>query len=347
VDEKRIDLKAALRELAAEESESGGPHVGLKRLIAYREGTLPTAESEALQEHLSRCARCTRLLRELRDFEAASAGGETGPESLRQEAWDSLIQRLAPQKPEVRPIAGVFQRQAPRLGRFRYAVYGVEAALLLAILGLSVWAAVTVQQERRRVAQLEQRLAEREEALAAARRSLANAERQLAAARGRIQSREKEKVDQPSREDAPLAGGGRSNEHADRVVVASHDVEVSVAPRFALRGQENLEGGFLRGGGAVNTVRVARPADRFTVAMSLADHPIYGEYRFELRDRNGQVLWAGRRPGRSLLGDRGTSVSVSGIDPGMYRLRVEGLRENRGELLAEYVLAVERQETPQ
>ena len=28
------------------------PHVGTKRLIAYREGTLPGAEREKVQEHL-------------------------------------------------------------------------------------------------------------------------------------------------------------------------------------------------------------------------------------------------------------------------------------------------------
>jgi len=91
VDENRIDLKTALRELAAEESEDMGPHAGLERLIAYRRGTLPAAEHEALQEHLSLCKRCAGLLLELRGFEAASAGGvAAGPESLRQDAWESL-----------------------------------------------------------------------------------------------------------------------------------------------------------------------------------------------------------------------------------------------------------------
>jgi hypothetical protein len=53
------------------------------------------------------------------------------------------------------------------------------------------------------------------------------------------------------------------------------------------------------------------------------------------------VLWSGRRPGRSLLGDAGTSVSMNGLVPGVYRLRIEGLRPDRTELLAEYLLRVE------
>jgi len=298
-------------------------HVGSKRLIAYREGKLPPAEREAVQEHLSLCARCTGLLRELRDFEAAAAGGETGPEPLRQEAWESLVRRLPAKDPAVRPIAGAAPREAPRPRDLRPFLYSAAAAVLLAVLGLGVWATVTVQRSRHELAQLERRLAEREEALTAARRSLANAERRLAAARGHIQDLEKE-------------------EHANPLVAASRAIAVTVAPRFAVRGQENSGSGLLPGD-AVNPVRIPAQGKGFTVALSLADHPVYGEYRLELMDRNGEVLWAGRRPGKALLGDIGTSVSVSGLGPGLYRLRIEGIQGKRSELLAEYRLGVERQ----
>jgi hypothetical protein len=297
-------------------------HVGSKRLIAYREGKLPPAEREAVQEHLSLCAQCTGLLRELRDFEAAAAGGETGPEPLRQEAWDSLVRRLPAKDPAVRPIAGAAPPNAPRPRDLRPFLYGAAAALLLAVLGLSSWAAITVREERHRLLQLERRLAEREEALAAARRSLADVEHQLAGARGHIQDLEKEK-------------------RANPLVVASREIAVAVAPRFALRGQESSGSGLLRGD-AVNPVPITVQGEGFTVALSLADHPVYGEYRLELMDRNGEVLWAGRRPGKALLGDIGTSVLVSGLGPGLYRLRIEGVRGKRSELLAEYRLAVER-----
>ncbi len=58
-------------------------------------------------------------------------------------------------------------------------------------------------------------------------------------------------------------------------------------------------------------------------------------------DRNGEILWSAHRPGKSLLGDAGTKVSVSGLEPGLYRLRIEGLRPEHGELLGEYILKVE------
>lgn len=353
MDEKRTGLKAALRELAAEESGDAGPHVGSKRLIAYRGGTLPPAEREAVQEHLSLCARCSGLLLELRDFEAATARGEAGPESLRQEAWDSLVRRLPSKTPVVRPIA---VREVPRRRRLPRFVLSAAAALLLAILGLTVWAAVTLQQERQRLARLEQRLEERDAAITALRGTLTEAERQLDAARRQIQGFEKDRnaVDrgQPDSRVQELEARIaeltatleelRRTERRDPIVVASREIEVSVAPRFVMRGQENPDSNLLRGGGTVNTLQIAPQADRFTVALSLADHPVYSEYRIELLDRNGEILWSARRPGKSLLGDAGTKVSVSGLGPGLYRLRIEGLQPERGEILGEYILKIDQ-----
>ncbi len=52
------------------------------------------------------------------------------------------------------------------------------------------------------------------------------------------------------------------------------------------------------------------------------------------------MLWTGRRPGKSLLGDAGTALSLTGVGPGSYRLRIEGLSPDRTELLGEYLLDV-------
>lgn len=348
MDEKRTSLKAALRDLATEESGDIGLHYGVKRLIAYREGTLPAAEREAVEEHLSLCPQCTGLLLELRDFEAAAARGDAGPEPLRQAAWESLVQRLPAQTPAVRPIASA-PREKPPLRRLLHFVVLAAAALLLAVAGLSVWAALTVERERERVARLEQQLEEREEALAALRRSLAEAERQLATARGPVQDPAKEPASRVEELESRIAELTSEIEElrraprggTDRIAAASR-IEVSATPRFALRGQRSPGNDFLRGGGAINPVRTPSPADRFTVAINLADHPTYGDYRLELMDRDGEVLWAGHRPGKTLLGDAGTSVSVRGLTPGLYRLRIEGLHPDRSELLAEYLFQIER-----
>lgn len=352
-EKKRTGLRDALRELAAGESGDIGQHLGLKRLIAYCQGTLPAAERESVQEHLSLCPRCTGLLLELRDFEAAAARGDAGPESLRQEAWDSLVRRLPAATPTVRPIVSAAQPEAPRLQRPPRFVLGVAATLLLAVVGLTLWAVFRDQDSRQRLMRLEQRLEEREAAIAALRRSLAESERQLAAARGQIHALEKtEGIDRDTgREDAASI---REEELEARVAEltsalealrgttqASRNVELSVAPRFALRGQEQPASSLLRGGGVVNPVRTPPQDDRFTVALSLADHPAYSEYRLELMDRDDEVLWAGRHPDEALLGDAGTRVTVSGLAPGLYRLRIEGLHPDRSEVLAEYLLKVE------
>jgi len=322
-----------------------GPHVGTRRLIAYREGRLPEAEREALQEHLSLCPRCTGLLRELRTFEARAAGAvEPGPEPLRQEAWESLLRRLPAKEPAARPIAALPSRRRTGPSFLYYAA----AALLLAAIGFSAWSAVTIRQERKRLAAVERRLEERESALAAAQRSLAETERQLQSARGQIQILTGSKPDTRATDlleariaeltkaleelrRTPRAPGG-----PDRISAGPRQIDLSAAPRFSLRGKEPGDG-FLRGGGAVNPVR---QADRVRLAVNTSDHPAFAEYRFELVDEAGKMLWTGRRPGRSLLGDAGTTLALSGLGPGRYRLRIEGLSPDSTELLGEYLLEV-------
>jgi len=324
-------------------------HIGMKRLIAYRQGALPAEEREELQEHLSLCARCTGLLRELRDFEAAAAGdAAAGPASLQDEAWESLARRLPGKVSAIRPITGAVRRKEPRQRALRFAA-GAAAALLLALLGLAAWTAVVVQRDRQQRARLEQRLEEREEALAAARRSLADAESRLAAARahpepdaGRVHELQTRVAELTS---TLAALHQQASERRDPTAVASRQIDVSVAPRFALRGQEAPESVFLRGGGAVNAVQILPKTKSFTVAVSLAGAG-YSEYRFELVNRAGEVLWTGRKPGKTLQGDAGTTVSIQGLAPGLYRLRIEGLEPDRTELLGEYLLEVETSSRP-
>jgi hypothetical protein len=150
---------------------------------------------------------------------------------------------------------------------------------------------------------------------------------------GRVEEPEKRNVEPPPHQTT------KAPEKRDRIAAAS-PVEASVAPRFVLRGQESPDDGFLRGGGAVNPVPITASGERFTVTLSLAGHPVYGEYRCELLDRSGAVLWSVRRPGSSLLGDAGTAVSVKGLGPGLYRLRIAGLQEKRRVPLGEYLLEV-------
>lgn len=366
MDNNRIGLRAALRELAAEESGAAGPHVGLKRLIAYREGTLPVGQRDALQEHLSLCKRCTELLRELRDFEAAAARGAAaaaGPDALRQDAWESLSRSLPGKTSVIRPISSATRRVETREQRFPRFLPALAAALLLAIVGLSAWSVVTVRQGGQRVTRLEQRLEEREAAIADLRTSLADAERQLDAARGKIQGLETgpsvsagpSDAENDPQVDALTARVAELNAALEELrrttpapaesgvlVAAQQEIELSVSPRFALRGKEN-ESGLLQSGGAVNPVPMPADEDRFSFALSLADHPAYGEYRFELL-QDGEVLWGGRRPAGALLGDAGLRVSVRGLGPGLYRLRIEGVQPERTDLLGEYILKVERGE---
>ncbi len=142
MDEKPTTLKAALRELTADEAREAGPHPGWKRLIAYREGILPAAERDALQEHLSLCPRCSGRLLELRTF----ARDATRSTSL-------LASRT-----------------------FR----GMAATLLFA--SVLSFGSLVVWRQSRHLAHLEDRLVERETELAAVRRELTATRLQLATA---------------------------------------------------------------------------------------------------------------------------------------------------------------------
>jgi hypothetical protein len=306
VDRERTDLR---------------PHLGTKRLIAYREGTLTPAERDAVQEHLSLCARCMGLLRELRDFEAAAAEAPAHPDPLREEAWTALVRRLPEKAPALRQVAPLPRRRSPFL------IQGAIAALLLAVVGLSVLLRV----ERRTLEDVERRLALRNQALAGLQRTLAETGRQLDAAHGRIQGLEKER--------ARTAGLASELEEARSARVASASVEVSLAPRFVLRGQEPAAGEALRGGGAVN--RVKPEAGSVTAGIDLPDSPIDPEIRLELTDRAGTVVWSDRLPG-DRFGDNGATVTLRGLRSGLYRLRIEGLRPGHTRFLAEYALDVAR-----
>lgn len=267
---------------------------------------------------------------------------------MRQEAWKSLVRRLPSKTPPVRPLA---PREAPRRHFSRFGL-AAAAALLLAVIGLALWATVTVQRERQRLASLEQRLEDREAAMATLRSSLANSERQLSEARRQVQGLEKDNGQPAGRINelkarvaeltAALEELRRTPQTREPTLVASREIGVSVSPRFAVRGQEDPDGTLLRGRGTVNPVRIAPQSDRFTVALSLADHSIYNEYRIELMDQSREILWSAHRPAKSLLGDAGTKVSVTGLSPGLYRFRIEGLQPERSDLLDEYILKVDQ-----
>ncbi|HEX3130194.1 MAG TPA: zf-HC2 domain-containing protein [Thermoanaerobaculia bacterium] len=299
------------------------PHPGTKRLIAYRQGTLTAAERDAVQEHLSLCPRCTGLLRELRELEAAVESGAPAPDPLREEAWASLLQKLPAKPPAIRPVAPLPRSRAPYLARAA-SIVGI-AALLVAVIGL----ALLFRAER-------QQLAARDQTLAGLRLSLADAGRQLDAAHGRIRLLEQEKASQAAELNARLEKLRRSAPIPSGERIA--DVGVSLSPRFVLRGEEPSGDDVLRGGGETNRARSRNGS--FTVGLGPSETQVFPEIRLEIVDRNGKVVWSGRRPGES-LGDDGASLTIQGLRPGRYRLRVEGLQPNRTRFLGEYALDVE------
>lgn len=362
MDERQSDLKDALHGPAAGPAEGIGPHPGWKRLLAYREGTVEAAEREAVQEHLSLCRRCTGLLRELVDFEADATAGAAVPSAEREQAWNALLERLpaastrSAESASRAPAAGRANREplaprqpqnfAPWLG------YAAAIALLLVTVGLAAWTATRVRQERRHVADLEQRLVERQQGLLALEQSLDEARRQLEAANEQLRLLELEAADRAPERGNELAARvaelsaeverlrrQRGPATDDRPRLAAHQVEVSVAPRFALREPGRPAIPFLNPD-ASNAVRLPAVAEPLTLLLDLSSSPTFAEYRLELLDASGNIAWTARRPAGSLLGDAGTTLSLRGLTPGSYSLRIEGARPDGTSLLADYALEI-------
>ncbi len=331
---------------------SSHPRAG--RLIAYREGRLAEGERATIQEHLSLCRRCSTLLLELRAFEQGTNATEELPtengdddgsregnpvDSNREEAWLALRRRLPPAPPAARHHLPASSR------RPREPWLATAATVLLVVsLGLAARWAVLLQRERQQSVAIELRLAEQASALVAAQRSAAEAARQLDEAQERLSRLQAgpsgtERADRERRLEARIVELSQALERLrQRVEVqgGGPGPELAVTPRFSLRGQTSREP-YLRPGGAGNPLPWA---ERWTLAVDTAAFPLFPDYRFELAQPDGTLLWSGRRPASAVVGDAGMAITLAGLVPGRYELRVEGLSSRRTELLGEFRLDV-------
>ncbi|HYU30627.1 MAG TPA: zf-HC2 domain-containing protein [Thermoanaerobaculia bacterium] len=115
-----------------------GEHLDPETLAAYHARELPDEEERRLQDHLLVCRECAELLLDLeglgdpgfgRDVEIPAGTGEALWERLRQETQPKTVLPFAPRRRAVPP---------PWMS-------ALAAALLVAVIGLSVWVAALRQ----------------------------------------------------------------------------------------------------------------------------------------------------------------------------------------------------------
>lgn len=99
MNQQRPDLRSDLAALAGAE---GAAHPPVERLIGYAEDRLPTAEAEALREHLAACPRCARTVLGLAGEPAEAEAVELSADEM-SEQWERLRRRVLADRPELAP----------------------------------------------------------------------------------------------------------------------------------------------------------------------------------------------------------------------------------------------------
>jgi hypothetical protein len=127
--EAEPDLRSAIRGMAAE-ARRGVEHPAPEELLDYHSGDLAPAETQRNQEHLALCPVCARTLLDLDSFPDVEPVREedrlTAAELTGQwRRFQDTAQRLAPSRERPRPASP--------------AVLALAAALLFAVVGLSLW----------------------------------------------------------------------------------------------------------------------------------------------------------------------------------------------------------------
>lgn len=130
----KATFEDALKAFADRERQGLEKHPSADDLLAYHLRRLESADIERIQDHLAICPECASFILRL----GPVSGSERGPDALSiqeeqvQSEWERLKRRL-----EQGESAKIAQR-VPLYGQLRFA-YSLAAALLVAVVGLSVW----------------------------------------------------------------------------------------------------------------------------------------------------------------------------------------------------------------
>ena len=137
--QRRKELKTTLGELVDELRQDLGAHPDPEELLAYQAGKLSAAAESRLRDHLVLCPVCLELLLDSGCFADPEFGSGRQVSAAEMAAvWQGIRPRAA-EAPGARILKGRFPRfPAPTSLRVPYAL---AAALLIAVVALSLWVA--------------------------------------------------------------------------------------------------------------------------------------------------------------------------------------------------------------
>lgn len=131
---EKPSLETAVRALAAEARRGLDPHLSPEDLLDYHAGDVTGDERERIQDHLALCPVCTRALLDLESFPNVEPVREEDrlSDSALAGEWRRFEERTG-----AIPLPRAARRAFPSSPALPWAL---AASLLLAVLGLSVWA---------------------------------------------------------------------------------------------------------------------------------------------------------------------------------------------------------------
>lgn len=144
------DHETEIRQALAEWMEDAGgagrksdEHPDAEALAAYQARELTPAEAQRVQDHLLLCRECATLLFDLEETGSPDFGREIEvPEGTGEVLWDRLRQEIRAAPSPSAEVVVPFQRfQRRRLAAPPPWMSALAAALLVAVIGLSVWVA--------------------------------------------------------------------------------------------------------------------------------------------------------------------------------------------------------------
>lgn len=133
------EIRQAVEEWMADTSEAGresGEHPDADTLAAYQARELSPAAEQRVQDHLLLCRECAGLLLDLEALDDPDFAREIEvPEGTGEALWNGLRQEI---RKEAAPAAAVVPFPSRRVPPW---TSSLAAALLVAVIGLSVWVA--------------------------------------------------------------------------------------------------------------------------------------------------------------------------------------------------------------
>ncbi len=309
---KREEWREYVAAAAKEYASSPTDHLSEEEMIHYRQGHFEDQERVRVEVHLARCAECLETLSAASEFLQSLSPGEAmrGAQAPDPD-FEALWQRLdspAPARPGF-------------LGHPR-ALFALAASLFVALALTLIWA-LSLRQEN-------QRLAERPSEPGVFAGQLSTLEQ-----KNRELQEQLVTLQQESRRLQEHVNASKQQYESELAQLKQPEVNAPVRNIYPRDDQQ-------RSGEPGEANRISVPHGTRTFTVILADYERgYQDYRVEIVDRAGRLIWQGQGLRPSEAGDLTLMLNRTFLGQKRFTLKLYGQRDGRSRKVAEYIVIVE------